>query len=69
MSPNFFPGDCLGHYEIKSQLGAGGMGEVYLAQERGIYMQRLASNPDFEGLHSDPRFPALLKKMESMKLD
>jgi eukaryotic-like serine/threonine-protein kinase len=33
MSPNFSPGARLGHYEIKSQLGAGGMGEVYLAQD------------------------------------
>lgn len=33
MSPNFSPGASLGHYEIKSQLGAGGMGEVYLAQD------------------------------------
>jgi serine/threonine protein kinase len=24
-------GTCLSHYEIRSQLGAGGMGEVYLA--------------------------------------
>src|SRR3990172_8569144 len=33
MSPNFSSGASLGHYEIKSQLGAGGMGEVYLAHD------------------------------------
>lgn len=33
-SKNRFPqGLRLGHYEIRSQLGAGGMGEVYLAQD------------------------------------
>src|SRR4030081_3955753 len=26
-------GTQLGHYEIRSQMGAGGMGEVYLAQD------------------------------------
>jgi hypothetical protein len=51
MSPNFSPGARLGRYEIRSQLGAGWTGEVYLAQD------------------TRPRFPALLKKMESMKLD
>src|SRR5688572_9821901 len=27
------PGTRLGHYEVRSKIGAGGMGEVYLAQD------------------------------------
>jgi eukaryotic-like serine/threonine-protein kinase len=33
MSSPLVPGTRLGHYQILSQIGAGGMGEVYLAQD------------------------------------
>ncbi len=29
-------GDCLGHYEIVRQIGAGGMGQVYLANDKKL---------------------------------
>src|SRR2546426_5142837 len=33
MSSSLSPGTKLGRYEIRSQIGVGGMGEVYLAQD------------------------------------
>ena len=38
------PGEKLGRYEIRSKIGAGGMGEVYLAQDTRLD-RRVALRP------------------------
>ncbi len=48
MGSPLLPGTILGRYEIRSQIGAGGMGEVYLAQdtklERTVALKILPAN-------------------------
>ncbi|HKE60274.1 MAG TPA: serine/threonine-protein kinase, partial [Pyrinomonadaceae bacterium] len=53
MPSSFTAGTKLGRYEIRSRIGAGGMGEVFLAQDPGLdrrvalklLPEELASNP------------------------
>jgi TolB-like protein len=63
-----------GYYLATAQLALGERDAAFQSlerdlRERGIYMQWLAVNPEFDPLKNDPRFVDLLKRMEASKLD
>jgi TolB-like protein/Flp pilus assembly protein TadD len=63
-----------GYYVATAQLALGERDAALAslerdARDRGIFMQWLAINPEFEGLHGEKRFAALLEQMKTSKLD
>ena len=63
-----------GYYLATAQLALGDKDGALASlerdlRERGIYMQWIAVNPEFDPLKDDPRFADLRKRMASMRLD
>ncbi|HEX8846910.1 MAG TPA: hypothetical protein VF791_19870 [Pyrinomonadaceae bacterium] len=67
-SATLIPGDHLGRYEIKSHLGAGGMGEAFrwlekAYEDRSSRLVHAKAEQYFDPLRSDPRFKDLLRRV------
>ena len=62
-------GTRLGRYEIRSQIGAGGMGEVYLAEDsrlrRKVALKVLPENiaAELDRLRTEARFQELVRRV------
>jgi serine/threonine protein kinase len=59
-------GKTLAHYEITSQLGKGGMGEVYQAKDRKLRRKEAASTAS-AGEGSRPKINIVVNWLEELK--
>src|SRR5438874_5108569 len=55
LSMSLAPGTLLGRYRVREKIGAGGMGEVYLAQDTGQLERAVAVKVLSAEVASDPR--------------
>ena len=73
LAQNTGGGYTQGYYLAIAQLALGDKDAAFASldrdlRERGIYMQWMRVNPEFDGLRDDPRFGELVRRMAEMKL-